>query len=292
MNGTKIIWIAGAGLAGFAVVLALSGNDSSTVQSAGSAAAVATNAEAPSAPSAATTAPTAATVSSSAGAANPATPVAKTDGTAGAAAGAPSGATAGATAAAEKPPIVRAADAVDLGLDQTIHDAKVVPGNIVLKKDAKTGEMLLYADGKYEIRGLGTPESPYRVSWECLASASESYMPRLHENEIPQRIALLHGKVLEIDGYQAFPLMVSETKELIVMLNQWDGCCIGVPPTPYDAVEVKLLEPAKRGGRHAAFNFGGVRGTFRVDPYLVENWLVGLYILEGAQMVEGAKPEL
>lgn len=292
MNGTKIIWIAGAGLAGFAVVLALSGNDSSTVQSAGSAAAVATNAEAPSAPSAATTAPTAATVSSSAGAANPATPVAKTGGTAGAAAGAPSGATAGATAAAEKPPIVRAADAVDLGLDQTIHDAKVVPGNIVPKKDAKTGEMLLYADGKYEIRGLGTPESPYRVSWECLASASESYMPRLHENEIPQRIALLHGKVLEIDGYQAFPLMVSETKELIVMLNQWDGCCIGVPPTPYDAVEVKLLEPAKRGGRHAAFNFGGVRGTFRVDPYLVENWLVGLYILEGAQMVEGAKPEL
>jgi hypothetical protein len=188
--------------------------------------------------------------------------------------------------------VVRAADAVDLGLDQTIHDAKVVAGNIVPKKDAKTGEMLLYADGKYEIRGLGTPESPYRVSWECLASASESYMPRLHENEIPQRIALLHGKVLEIDGYQAFPLMVSETKELIVMLNQWDGCCIGVPPTPYDAVEVKLLEPAKRGGRHAAFNFGGVRGTFRVDPYLVENWLVGLYILEGAQMVEGAKPEL
>ena len=160
------------------------------------------------------------------------------------------------------------------------------------KKDAKTGEMLLYADGKYEIRGLGTPESPYRVSWECLASASESYMPRLQEREIPQRIALLHGKVLEIDGYQAFPLMVSETKELIVMLNQWDGCCIGVPPTPYDAVEVKLLEPAKRGGRHAAFNFGGVRGTFRVDPYLVENWLVGLYILDGAQMIEGAQPEL
>jgi hypothetical protein len=86
--------------------------------------------------------------------------------------------------------------------------------------------------------------------------------------------------------------MVSETKELIVMLNQWDGCCIGVPPTPYDAIEVKLLEPAKRGGRHASFNFGGVRGTFRVDPYLVENWLVGLYILDGARMVEGAKPEL
>ena len=276
MNGTKIIWIAGAALAGFAVVLALTGNDSSTVQSAGSGPAVAASTDASRAVSNATSTPVATTVSVTTSATNPATPATE----------------AAAKAAVEKPPVVRAADAVDLGLDQKIHDDKVVPGNIVTKKDAKTGEMLLYADGKYEIRGLGTPESPYRVSWECLASASESYMPRLHENEIPQRIALLHGKVLEIDGYQAFPLMVSETKELIVMLNQWDGCCIGVPPTPYDAVEVKLLEPAKRGGRHAAFNFGGVRGTFRVDPYLVENWLVGLYILDGARMVEGAKPEL
>ena len=276
MNGTKIIWIAGAALAGFAVVLALTGNDSSTVQSAGRGPAVAASTDASSPVSNATSTPVATTVSVTTSATNPATPATE----------------AAAKAAVEKPPVVRAADAVDLGLDQKIHDAKVVPGNIVPKKDAKTGEMLLYADGKYEIRGLGTPESPYRVSWECLASASESYMPRLHENEIPQRIALLHGKVLEIDGYQAFPLMVSETKELIVMLNQWDGCCIGVPPTPYDAIEVKLLEPAKRGGRHAAFNFGGVRGTFRVDPYLVENWLVGLYILDGARMVEGAKPEL
>ena len=99
-------------------------------------------------------------------------------------------------------------------------------------------------------------------------------------------------KVVEVEGYLAFPLMVSETKELLVMLNQWDGCCIGVPPTPYDAIEVKLAEPAKRGGKHASFNFGGVRGTLKVDPYLVENWLVGLYVMDNAQMVEGAKPEL
>jgi hypothetical protein len=194
--------------------------------------------------------------------------------------------------AAPRAPVQRAPDAVDLGLDAKIKEATVVAGNIVPKKDAKTGEELLYADGKYEIRGKGTPESPYRMSWECLASASESYMPRLNEREIPQRVAMLDGKVVEIEGYLAFPLMVSETKELLVMLNQWDGCCIGVPPTPYDAIEVKLVEPAKRGGRHATFNFGGVRGTLRVDPYLVENWLVGLYILEGARMVEGARPEL
>ena len=201
-------------------------------------------------------------------------------------------ATAAPTDAPKRAPVVRAPDAIDLGLDARIKEATVVAGNIVPKKDAKTGEDLLYADGKYEIRGKGTAESPYRVSWECLASASESYIPRLEEREIPQRIAMLHGNVVEVEGYLAFPLMATETSELLVMLNQWDGCCIGVPPTPYDAIEVKLLEPAKRGGRHATFNFGGVRGTLKVDPYLVENWLVGLYILDGAKMIEGAKPEL
>jgi hypothetical protein len=193
---------------------------------------------------------------------------------------------------APKAPVVRAADAVDLGLDVKIKDATVVPGNIVPRPDAKSGGTLLLADGKYEIRGAGTAESPYRVSWECLASAQETYIPRLGEREIPQRVAMLHGKVVEIDGYLAFPLMVTETKELLVMLNQWDGCCIGVPPTPYDAIEVKLVEMAKRGGRHAMFNFGGVRGTLKVDPYLVENWLVGLYILDNATMIDGKAPEL
>ena len=276
MNGIRIIWIVGAALTGFAVVLVLTGKDTNQAQPALIAESVA---RAPQAPSAPASVPASATASAAIPAPAPPTPPSSTEET-------------DTDAAVVKVPIVRAPDAVDFGLDQKIHDAKVVPGNIVPKKDAKTGEMLLYADGKYEIRGLGTPESPYRVSWECLASASESYMPRLNEHEIPQRIALLDGKVLEIDGYQAFPLMVSETKELIIMLNQWDGCCIGVPPTPYDAIEVKLLEPAKRGGRHAAFNYGAVRGTFHVDPYLVENWLVGLYVLDGARIVEGAKPEL
>jgi hypothetical protein len=59
---------------------------------------------------------------------------------------------------------------VNLGLDHPIKEAKVVAGNIVPRKDEKTGEMLLYADGKYEIRGEGTAAKPYRVSWECLAN--------------------------------------------------------------------------------------------------------------------------
>ncbi|MFM9168637.1 MAG: hypothetical protein ACKOTD_00550, partial [Phycisphaerales bacterium] len=57
-------------------------------------------------------------------------------------------------------------------------------------------------------------------------------------------------------------------------------------------LEVKLLEPVKRSGAHATFNVGGVKGKLKIDPYLVENWLVGLYLLEDASMVEGARPEL
>ena len=55
---------------------------------------------------------------------------------------------------------------------------------------------------------------------------------------------------------------------------------------------MKLLEPAKRGGKHATFNYGAIEGRLKVEPYLVENWLVGLYLLEDAQLKPGAQPEL
>jgi hypothetical protein len=275
MSTVRIVWLVGILLAGGALYLVLSDSPAKpAVAPAAAMPAEAAPAPAPAAPSA------------------PATPSASAASSAAATAGTASTPPAAQPAPAPSAPVVRAADAVNLGLDHPIKEAKVIAGNIVPRKDEKTGEMLLYADGKYEIRGEGTAAKPYRVSWECLASASETYVPRLQQREIPQRIAMLDGKVVEVEGYLAFPLMVSETKELLVMLNQWDGCCIGVPPTPYDAVEVKLTEPAKRGGKHASFNFGGVRGTLKVDPYLVENWLVGLYVMENAQMVEGAKPEL
>jgi hypothetical protein len=280
----RLVWIVGALLVGAAAALLLAGRPERTASapavrdapmatgSNAAAAPVPTPASTPAAPANAMAAAPASTAAPGAPPAAPAAPPA--------------------AAPAPKAPVVRAPDAVDLGLGRTIASARIVPGNIVPRTDSKGGERLLYADGKYEIRGEGTAERPYRVSWECLASASESYIPRLNEHDLPQRVAMLDGAWVQVEGYLAFPLMVSETKELLVMLNQWDGCCIGVPPTPYDAIEVKLLEPAKRSGAHATFNFGGVKGKLKIDPYLVENWLVGLYLLEDASMVEGARPEL
>jgi hypothetical protein len=94
---------------------------------------------------------------------------------------------------------------------------------------------------------------------------------------------MLDGAHVRISGYIAFPLIVTEASECLVMLNQWDGCCIGVPPSPYDAIEVKLSVPTDNSRRHVV-RVGTLEGVFRIDPYVVEKWLVGLYLLESATL--------
>jgi hypothetical protein len=142
--------------------------------------------------------------------------------------------------------------------------------------DAKT------IDGKHIVRGSGTEDDPYRVTWDLLVSAHQTYRPKDGMTEIPERIRMLDGRYVEIAGYYAFPMMVEESSELLVMLNQWDGCCIGVPPTPYDGIEVKLRGPMRSTQNQV--NYGTVIGRMKVDPYLVNDWLVGLYMMEDATL--------
>jgi len=160
----------------------------------------------------------------------------------------------------------------------TIPQAELLPSRFVRLSDGS-----ISVDDAWTIRGDGTDASPYEVSWEFLSSAQEDYMPRLGEKKLPARIAFLSGKRVKIAGFLAFPLVAPTSSECLLMLNQWDGCCIGIPPTPYDAVEVKLAAQIKGWKRHT-INFGSIEGTFKVEPYLVENWLVGLYLIEGAKI--------
>jgi hypothetical protein len=111
-----------------------------------------------------------------------------------------------------------------------------------------------------------------------LIAAEKSYNPSEKLTKIPQAIAMLDGKRVRITGYVAFPLYVQEPRELLSMLNQWDGCCIGVPPTPYDAIEVTLKAVVPEDDRLATF--GVVEGRFGVKPYVVGDWLVGLYVMD------------
>lgn len=180
------------------------------------------------------------------------------------------------TATVEEPPAGEAT--LPLGLDRTIPDATVVKGHIVRSEAG-----LLLADDRFEIEGSGTEEDPYRISWELLISAGEGYRPRVGDRSLPQRVALLDGAWVAIEGYVAFPMLVGSASEALVMLNRWDGCCIGVPPSPYDAVEVRLDKPVVRTTMHA-IDYGTVTGKFSVSPYLVQDWLVGLYLMDQASL--------
>jgi len=154
------------------------------------------------------------------------------------------------------------------------------PAAKVTKKD--DGSLLI--DDRFTVKGSGTAEAPYQLSWELLTSISESYDPRVGKKKLPDRLTMFEGKIVRLTGYVAYPMFVEQPREVLSMLNQWDGCCIGVPPTPYDAIEVHLKETVTKEQRLASY--GSVEGKFSVKPYLAGDWLVGLYILADAKVTD------
>ncbi len=154
---------------------------------------------------------------------------------------------------------------------------EIIPSTFEKRED---GSML--ADKRFVIRGQGTKEKPYVVTWDMLVSASELYDPRRDKLKLPERIKMLDGKYVKVVGYVAFPIVAEGPNEMLAMLNAWDGCCIGVPPTPYDAVEVRLKENAT--AEQMMMGWGSVTGKFKVEPYLAANWLLGLYMMEDARL--------
>ncbi|MFN7022491.1 MAG: hypothetical protein ACK4WH_14340 [Phycisphaerales bacterium] len=142
-------------------------------------------------------------------------------------------------------------------------------------------------DDKYIIKGKGTESDPFVVTWEMLVSAKETYQPRLGRKVIPERLQMISGKWVRISGFIAFPLMAQSQDEMLMMLNQWDGCCIGVPPEPYDAIEVKLKTAVLGDDRMRVS--GSVKGILRVDPYLIKDWLVSLYLMDDAELFKDEK---
>ena len=143
-------------------------------------------------------------------------------------------------------------------------------------------------DGRYTILGSGTELDPYRVTWELLKSAYETMDLNGSRVTPPKRLEMLNGTYVQISGYLAPPLWGQETKELLVLLNRWDGCCIGLPPTPFDCIEAQLVMPMKLGAAHT-ISYGTIRGKFIVEPFKAGTFLIGLYRLEEAQ-TDDTKP--
>ncbi len=143
-------------------------------------------------------------------------------------------------------------------------------------------------DGRYTILGSGTELDPYRVTWELLKSAYETMDLNGSRVTPPKRLEMLNGTYVQISGYLAPPLWGQETRELLVLLNRWDGCCIGLPPTPFDCIEAQLSAPMKLGAAHT-ISYGTIRGKFIVEPFKAGTFLIGLYRLEEAQ-ADDTKP--
>ena len=158
-----------------------------------------------------------------------------------------------------------------------IEGFTVSPGTTEVNADGN-----LLVDKRYVIKGDGSSDKPYEVTWEMLTSVDADFDPNAGKKKIPQRIAMLHEKYIKLGGYVAFPMNMQNPKELLLMLNQWDGCCIGVPPTPYDAIEVSL--DAIVTGEDRFTTTGSVTGRFTVKPYVVGDWLVGLYVMDRGAM--------
>lgn len=146
----------------------------------------------------------------------------------------------------------------------------------------------LEVDGRYTILGSGTELDPYRITWDLLKSAYETMDLNGSRVTPPKRLEMLNGTYVQISGYLAPPLWGQETKELLVMLNRWDGCCVGLPPTPFDCIEAQLASPMKLGAAHT-ISYGTIRGKFIVEPFKAGTFLIGLYRLEDSQ-TDDTKP--
>jgi hypothetical protein len=138
-------------------------------------------------------------------------------------------------------------------------------------------------DGKYTVRGSGSESDPYQISWELLTGAARTVDVSKSLFEVPGRIADLRGAWVQISGYWAPPLQVFETKEAMVMLNRWDGCCIGLPPTPFDSIEATFAKPFKIKGQHV-FRYGTIKGRLEIEPFAAGMFLLGFYRLQDAVM--------
>lgn len=151
------------------------------------------------------------------------------------------------------------------------------PPPAIERVDERTARL----DGKYLVRGTGQQDDPYQITWDLLTSAAATMDPQRNTYELPGRLAGLQDSWVQISGYWAAPLARDQTSEVMVMLNRWDGCCIGKPPTPFDCMDVTLAAPIRVTGQHL-FRYGTVRGRLHIEPLAVGIYLLSLYQLQDA----------
>jgi hypothetical protein len=177
------------------------------------------------------------------------------------------------------PPLPSALPAPSVQIPSAPAEPKVAIDHVEHRADGT-----IRVGDRWTIKGEGTADSPYVVEWQMLQSAGRIYQPQQGREELPAWAELIGGKRIKLTGYTMLPMTGETQNQMLVMLNQWDGCCIGVPPTPYDAAEVTLsksLAPSAAAiGHQGSSLYGDIEGTLKIDPYIVRGWLLGLYVIE------------
>jgi hypothetical protein len=152
------------------------------------------------------------------------------------------------------------------------------------KIEVVEGELVL--DGRFKVAGSGTQADPYVLPWALMMSAGETFNPSRGKLVLPERVTMFDGRWVRFEGNLAIPFAERFVSELLLMQHPWDGCCLGVPPTPYDAIEVSLAAPIEHRPQ-----FGVVTGRLKVDPFVRGQWLYGMYLMEGASLSKGDASE-
>lgn len=135
--------------------------------------------------------------------------------------------------------------------------------------------------------GAGTVDEPYRISFDVLGLAYHTFRPAADLYDMPELVESIDGQWISLTGYHIYPAALRNIEEMLLTKTEWDGCCIGIPPSPYDGVEVMLDEPLSSSMLRSS-PIATVVGRLRIEPYLHEQWLLSLYVIEEARVI----PEL
>ena len=148
---------------------------------------------------------------------------------------------------------------------------------------ARTDDGAWLVDQLYVVRGQGTTNEPYLVTWDLLLSAAETYTPAAGSWELPKRLRWLDGKQLQIKGFLTSPTRANKSDHLLLTWSALDACCLGPPPNPCQAVEVKLESPITLD-RHVLIGVT-VEGSFKLEPHLAGGLGLSLFRLDHARVI-------
>ncbi len=128
-----------------------------------------------------------------------------------------------------------------------------------------------------------TPAVATEVSFPLLESVGKPIGEAKTLDDIPKEVRDMDGKEVLLMGHLLVPYASGTVREFLIAKYPWDGCCMGVPPTIYTAVEVVLSKGQRLSDPTAPLVT--VRGRFVVSPQFIDGYPTGLYKIEEAKEV-------